>query len=318
MIVDPSTQTRVDVLERRGYKLQKLTQRGGFVATFSVHFDGDITINHQVSIRVLGNTYTRMQSALDRAFLIEKYGRVVKYERLTREEYEETDFIAEYPQEGGIILDAVREGAEGVVDRIYGAVNYIYQKAVDRAFDEHGSIAQQLEGGRDYVNRVGERTPEYKQYLEDRSADWRDAYSNRSIVKEIDPLVNQISRSDLQNSTVELLLVGSQANLPLQFNRGIAKSFHKIAADRQLGPPMIVHVWIRSLDIGNKNTKPSAKIYNFSSGREVVLNLFDQQGFDALHPYHGLEAGVRIYVCPIMEAGGFDIEGGDLMFLRVV
>lgn len=288
------------------------------MATFSVHFDGDITIDHRVSVRVLGNTYTRMQAAIDRAFLLEKYGRVVKYERLSLEEYKETEFIAAYPQEGGIILDALRDGAGGVIDKIYSATNYIYGKAVDGAFEEHRSIAQQLGNRRDYVNGVGEKTPPYQQYLEERSKEWRDAYSSRSIVKEIAPMVNQISRKDLQNSTVELVFIGSRPHLPLSFDRGIAQDFHRITAEKQLGPPMIVQARIGSLDIGNKSTKPTAKVHNLSSGREVVLHLFDQAGFNALHPYHGDEAGVYIYVCPIMEAGGFDIEGGDLMFLRVV
>lgn len=288
------------------------------MATFSVHFDGDITKNHHVSVRVLGNTYTRMQAAIDRAFLMEKHGRVVKYERLSREEYEETDFIAQYPREGGIILDAFKESGNRIIDRIYSTTNYIYERAVRGAFEEHQNIAQQLASRRDYVNRVGQRTPPYEQYFNERSAEWRDAYSNRSILKEIAPLVNQVSRHDLENSTVELVLIGSRTNLPLHFDRSIARNFHRISADKELGPPMRAHVWIRSLDIGGKTIKPNAKVYNFASGKEVVLHLFDQAGFDALHPYHGIETGVEIYACPIMEAGGFDIEGGDLMFLRVI
>lgn len=308
---------QVDDRPHSSYKLQKL-QQGGHVATFSVHFDGDITVDHRVSIRVLGNTYTRMQSAIDRAFLVERYGRVVKYERLSRDEYEETEFIAAYPQEGGIILDALREGAEGIIDKIYSATNYVYGRAVENAFAENINIAQQIDRQKNYVTGVGERTPPYEHYLENRSEEWRDAYSNRSIVKEIDPLVNQISRKGLNNSTVDLLFIGSRTNLPLTFDATLAYKFHKIAADKQLGPPMIVHTWIKSLDIGSKTTKPSAKVYNISSGKEVVLHLFDQAGFNALHPHHGVEAGVRIYACPIMEAGGFDILGGDLMFLKVV
>ena len=39
------------------------------MATFSVHFDGPITVEHKVSIRVLAKTYEHMQRAIDRAYV---------------------------------------------------------------------------------------------------------------------------------------------------------------------------------------------------------------------------------------------------------
>lgn len=287
------------------------------MATFSVHFDGDITVDHRVSVRVLANTYTHMQRAIDRAFLVEKYGSVEKNERLTKEEYQETEFIALYPAEGGIILDAVKLGAERIIDRVYSATNLIYEKSVQGAFQQHQNISQQLAVRRNYVNAVGSRTQSFDEVMRNPDPDWEAAYSNRSIVKEIDRLAIQVTRSDLSTSYVDISLNGSRANLPLHFTPAIAKRFHQIAADRELGAPMLATVQIRMLDVGGNNKKPSAKVLNLDTGRIVNLDLSSEEDFEALHAYHTPNTDVRLYVCPVIEAGGYDINGGDLKFLAV-
>lgn len=287
------------------------------MASFSVHFDGDITIDHKVSVRVLGNTYQRMQRTIDRAYLLDKYGVVEKYERLTKAEYRETDFIAAYPEEGGIILSAVKQGAELVVDRIYAATSVVFQSAVDHAFVQHQSLAEQLIDRRIYANQMGDRARSFADVQAAPPPEWSPAYSNRSIVKEVDQLVSQITRSDLVTSTVDLTLHGSKPFLPLAFTPLTAKNFHKIASDRELGPPMIARAQIRILDAGNPTTKPSAKILNLDTLREVNLHLSNDLDFAALHPYHNGDDEVRLHVCPILEAKGFDLNGGDLMFLGV-
>lgn len=287
------------------------------MASFSVHFEGDITTDHKVSVRVLANTYQHMQRAIDRAYLVQTFGAVEKYERLTKAQYRETDFIAAYPREGGIILDAFKQGADRLIDRIYAATSVVFQSAVDQAFEEHQSISQQLTVRRQYAYQMGDRTQLFAAVQENPPEEWSAAYSNRSIVKEVDQLVGQITRSDLVESSVDLTLHGSRPYLPLTFTPAIARSFHKIAADRELGAPMIARVRIRILDAGNRTTKPSAKILNLDTAKEVNLHLSGDADFAALHPHHNVDDEVRIHVCPILEAKGFDLRGGDLMFLRV-
>lgn len=287
------------------------------MASFSVHFDGDITVDHKVSVRVLAITYQHMQRAIDRAYLVEKYGAVEKHERLSKAEYRETEFIAAYPQEGGIILEAMKQGAERLMDRMYAATSVVFQSAVNQAFEQHQSISQQLVARRQYADQMGDLTRPFSDVLADPSQTWAAAYSNRSIVKEVDQLVGQITRSDLTTSSVELTLHGSRPQLPLVFTPAIARSFHKIAADRELGPAMIARIRIRILDAGNRTTKPNAKILNLDTLKEVNLHLSNDLDFAALHPYHNGDDEVRIHVCPILEAKGFDLKGGDLMFLRV-
>ncbi|MED5618736.1 hypothetical protein [Ideonella sp. BN130291] len=286
------------------------------MATFGIHFDGPITVDHKVSIRVLAKTYEHMQRAIDRAYLIEKHGDVWKHARLKDHEYQETEFIAEYPREGGIILDAVRAGAGAIVDRVAAAIRPVFEGAVNDAIEQQASIAEQLADRRDYVGGMRANTPRFEDLLADPPDAWASGYSNRSVVKEIDQLVAQVTPDRLDGSIVEITLRGRRSHLPFEFDAQIARRFHKIAARKELGAAFAVNTIIRTLDRGNRYARPSAKILNLASGREVVLHLSSQQDCDALHPYHnGRE--VRLFVCPIIEALGFDLMGGDLMFLSV-
>lgn len=49
---------------------------GAIGAVFSVHFDGPITVDHKVSLRVMAKTYEHVQRAIDRAYLLEVRGQI--------------------------------------------------------------------------------------------------------------------------------------------------------------------------------------------------------------------------------------------------
>lgn len=286
------------------------------MAVFSVHFDGPITVNHRVSIRVLSKTYEHMQRAIDRAFLIEIDGDVHKHARLTAAQYAETEFFAEYPREGGIILDATRQGAGAIVDRIASAIRPVVDAALARGLLQHSTLGAQFKERENYVEKMGAYTPSFTDVLADPPPNWAAAYSNRSVIKEVDQLVAQIVPDRVAGSTVEIELTGNRAHLPFVFDARSATRFHKIAAYREYGAPMVVNALIRSLDRGNRYSKPSAKIQNLETGREITLLCSRKEDADALHPYHNSQP-VRLYVSPFIEALGFDMLGGDLMFIAV-
>lgn len=287
------------------------------MATFSVHFDGPITVEHKVSVRVLANTYAHMQRAIDRAFLIQTYGDVWKHARLKADQYPETEFLADYPREGGIILDAVRAHAGPLIDRIAGAIRPVFEQSLQQGLEQHANLEAQMAERRAFVDGMRENTPTYELVAAEPPPNWASAYSNRSVVKEVDQLVAQVTPARLEGSTVEISLYGEQAHLPFEFNAQIARKFHQIASQRELAAPMIVTAIIRSLDRGNKFTRPSAKIFNVSTRREITLQLPAGGDFEALHPHHNGQL-VRLYASPIVEALGFDLKGGDMMFIAVL
>ncbi|QTF76710.1 hypothetical protein [Xanthomonas citri] len=263
----------------------------------------------------MARTYEHMQRAIDRAYLINKHGQVWKHARLKGKEYAETDFTAEYPREGGIIIDAVKRGAEVIVDRIAASVIPVFESSSKQGVKLAESIAEQYQERLGYISDMRSDTQTFESLLSKPPTVWAPAYSNRSIVKEIDPLVGLVSREE--GSSVEIQFVGSRTYPNLRFTPAIARNFHLLASQRMLAAPVIVNARIRTLDRGNKRTMPSAKIENVTTGREVLLHLQERSDFDLLHPLHdGRE--IKIYVSPLTEAMGFDLHGGDLVFLDVV
>lgn len=284
------------------------------MATFSIHYDGPITVDHKLPIRTLAKTYEAMQRAIDRAYLIDRYGDVWKHARLTSEQYDETVFIAEYPREGGIYLDAVKEQGNRIVDRIAEALRPIFQDAFQGAVQEHANLTEQLVDRQNQAISLADNNPTFEALMNNAPHDWARRYSNRSIVKEIDQLSQLITPDRLYGSILEINLNGTSNNDPFVFDSTIAKRFHKIAASRYLSYPIRVTATIRSLDRGNKSTKPSAKIVNIATGREITLKLSSLNDCDELRHYHN-GSQINIYASPIVECHGFDVKGGDMMYL---
>ena len=145
------------------------------MATFSIHYDGPITVEHKVTVRVLARTYEHMQRAIDRAYLFNRYGNVWKHARLKATDYEFVDFMAEYPREGGIILDAVKGGqraASELIDRIGNAIAQPFEQALNGQVEEAAHIAQEIVDRREYVDRMRHRTLEFNEMLERPPAEW--------------------------------------------------------------------------------------------------------------------------------------------------
>jgi hypothetical protein len=285
-------------------------------AVFSIHFDGPIVTEHKVSLRVMANTYEHMQRAIDRAYLDRKYGSVWKHARLKREDYENTEFLAEYPREGGIILDGIRAGAEAIIDRINTAISIPFERAIQQGVEEHAAIVEQLPQRRQFAHDHKEELRPYQEMLDHPDAKVVRAYSDRSIVKEIDQITAMVKPDELHGSSVELKLYGSHAHPVYAFDAARAKRFHEIVSRRELGEPIVIRGRIRFLDKGNKYTPMKAKILNLDSNREITLHLASEEDFLRLHPYHTAEQ-ILLFASPVIEFGAYDPNGGDMYFVDV-
>lgn len=285
-------------------------------SVFSIHFDGPIVTDHKVSVRVMARTYEHMQRTIDRAYIDTKYGNVWKHARLKSDDYEHTEFIAAYPREGGIILDAIRDGAGAIIDRINTAVSGPFARALQEGVQEHELILEQLPKRRDHAHANRDQLSTYQEMLDHPDAKIVRAYSDRSIVKEIDQIASIIRPEELAGSYVELKLYGSTAHPVYVFDAAQAKRFHETVSRRELGEPILIRGKIRLLDQGNKYSRMKAKILNIDSGREITLHLGSEEDFAKLHPHH-MDDQVLLFACPVIEYGAYDPNGGDMYFVDV-
>ena len=285
-------------------------------AVFSIHFDGPIVIEHKVSLRVMAKTYEHMQRAIDRAYLDTKYGSVWKHARLKQDDYEKTEFLAEYPREGGIILDGIKAGAGAIIDRINTAISAPFGRAMQQGVEEHASIVDQLPQRRQFAHARRDQLGTYQDMVDHPDERVVRAYSDRSIVKEIDQIASMVKAADLDGSYIELRLNGSRAHPVYAFDAARAKRFHEIVSRRELGEPVLIRGKIRSLDQGNRYSPMKAKILNLDSNREITLHLGSEEDFLRLHPFHTAEQ-VLLFASPVIEFGAYDPNGGDMYFVDV-
>ncbi len=283
---------------------------------FSIHFDGPIARNHKVSLRVLSRTYEHMQRSIDRAYLDTKYGGVWKHARLKKEDYEHTEFIAEYPREGGIILDAIKDGANAIIDRLNGAISGPFEQALHQGIEEHHSIVEQLVSRKRDAHSQRQHLQTYQEMLDHPDAKIVRAFSDRSIIKEIDQIASLIRPEELDGSYLEINLSGTSSYPTYTFDALQAKRFHDVISHRELGKPVLTRVKIRLLDQGNKYGGMKAKVTNLESQRELILHLESEDDFRKLHPYH-LHDQVMIFACPVIEYGAYDPNGGDMYFIDI-
>lgn len=262
------------------------------MASIAFHYDGKIAENHQLSLRVLGSTLVHLQSAIDRAYLDNRYDNICKFQRLKKPEYPATDFIVGTPEEGGYILDLIREGGEAIVRRVSRAITNVRaapwaqgQDEITRLSVQAATRHAQLQGGVYRGRPLAEFAAEPQ--VEDLAQ-----YGDRSIAKEVDQILAHIRRKQPQEelrNTLELTFkFGGRRDTRFRFDRASAISFHKTVSRRELGEPLLYRGTLRLLDRGRRGVleqKPKAKLTLEDTQRDIILHIGGLEEYNQLAPY---------------------------------
>lgn len=281
------------------------------MSTLHLHFDGDITRNHTVSLRTLGRSLHHLQGAVNRAHLDVKYGEVWKNARLSAEDYIETELWSRPPRDGGFIIEFVENSPriKNTLKRIIGAISPAVEKSRAQALVNAGSLVQQA-AQRDHQVSLGIITPEtYENYVPNAS---QHPYGDRAINKEIDQLISVVRHPNAGRSTIEII-VDADRPIPFKFDRVSSENFHSMVSNRHLGEPLIFQVKVTELDSANK----SAKVINVITERTVKLNYSSEVEFEQIKKYLGAAVSMTFLGSPIFEGGAYDAKGGDVFFIRL-
>lgn len=274
-----------------------------------LHFDGDITRNHTVSLRTLGQSLHHLQGAVNRAHLDVRYGEVWKNARLTAQDYEQTELWTRPPSEGGYIIEFFEKSPrlKQTLTRIVSAVSPAVEKSKTQALANAGSLANQSALREEQV-RLGIIDPQtYEKYIPTAS---QHPYGDRAINKEIDQLIGVVRHKNAGQSTVELI-VCADIPIPFKFNRVASENFHSLVSKRNLGEPLIFSVKVTELDAINK----SAKVINVVTDRMIKLQYRSDIEFELIKKYLGEQVLMNFLGSPIYEGGAYDAKGGDVFFI---
>lgn len=277
-----------------------------------IHFDGDIAVNHQVSMRTLGRTLNHLQNAMDRAYIENKYGQVWKHTRMRSADYKESEFLVQEPKEGGYILDFLANNAvtKNIVDRIASAITPALEQAMQEGENTTDSLAQQIDTRRVQITQQIIEPIGYDELVNSPSNQVIRKYGDRSITKEIDQILAIIRSKNAGQSTFELITHGTQSNKYL-FDCNISKRFHQVVSKRSLGEPVIYVAKVISLDSKNNN----GKIQNLANDRFSNIHFYDVASFFKAKKFLGIEETMTFIGCPLIEYGSFDPQAGDIHFI---
>lgn len=279
-----------------------------YTSKIRIHYEGDITENHQIPMRVLGQSLLYIQKAVDRAYLDLKYNGVWKYARMGKNDYEFTKFLVQEPKEGGYVLDFFSKKKESpqISDRVSSAIN----QAIDQADEHKTSLNTQIEDRKRQVANNIIRPRQFQDVVAQPTDDIKRKYGDRSIAKEIDQVLSIIRAEYSGESTLELGITGSSTQT-FNFNKSNSERFHKAVSGRQIGPPVIYSGKMLALDKRNR----TGKFENTENKRVSIIYFNNENDFLKAHPYLGNEDEMVFIGAPLVEFGALEPNSGDVYFL---
>ena len=280
-------------------------------STIQIHFDGDITENHRIPMRVLGKCLVHTQKAFDRAYLDLKYKNgVYKYARMTTDDYIKTEFWAEAPQEGGYIAQFFSRdrSAPKTADRVSSAINQALEEAVEVKIP----ISEQVNGRKQQISNNIIQPVSFSELFNEKDPDVIRKYGDRSIAKEIDQLLTILRAEYAGDSVLGLTITGSSSQT-FDFNRANSEKFHAVVAGRKVGMPAVYQGKIQSLD--RKNL--TGKFENIENKRTSLLHMTTETDFLKVHPFLGDIGDISFIGCPLIEFGSLEPNSGDVYFLSL-
>ena len=282
-------------------------------ASLSLHFEGDIVVDHLVSARTLRKSLVHTQNAIDRAYLDLKYGNLWKYARMRGEDYPFADFFALYPEEGGFLQKLFSDAGKQIVNRINSALAPAMERVLAEGEEVASSISQQVESRKNQLAHGVLEPTHFQEIIENPGEKVIRTYADRSINREIDQVLSIIRSQHSGESFLEIETYGDKT-LKYEFNKHKSERFHSIVSRREVGDPVIYVARVRQLDRDRRN----GKVVNLENDKSVMVHFLNDRDFVKAHPYLGNNNDMVFIGAPIIEYGAFDPNAGDIYFIDLL
>jgi hypothetical protein len=281
--------------------------------SLSLHFEGDIVSDHYVSARTLGKSLVHTQNAIDRAYLDLKYGNLWKYARMKGEDYQSSDFIALYPEEGGFIQELLSDMGKSITNRISSALSPAMEKVLAEGEEVASSISQQVESRKNQIEKGIIEPQKFNLLVDNPDGKVVRTYADRSINREFDQVLTIIRSQHAGESHLEIAVQGTKM-LKFDFNKHRSEKFHALISRREVGSPVVYVARVRQLDRDGLK----GKVVNLENEKNIVIHFLQDNDFVKVHPYLGNNSEMVFIGAPIIEYGAFDPNTGDIYFIDLL
>lgn len=229
------------------------------------------------------------------------------------EDYDEADFVALYPEEGGFVQKLLSDTGKRIVDRISSAIGPAIERVLNEGEDVAASLSQQVENRKIQFSQ-GIVSPEGFQELINNPGDKIvRKYADRAINREIDQVLSIIRSKHAGESFLEITACGTRS-LNYAFNKSKSERFHSLISTREIGIPVIYVARVRQLDRDRLN----GKVVNLENEKTVAIHFLNESDFLKAHPYLGHNKEMVFIGAPVIEYGAFDPNAGDVYFVDLM
>lgn len=284
------------------------------MSSVTIHFDGYIASNHQVSMRTLGKTLTHLQNSFDRACIEKRRGVLWKYAKMPQSYYSDVELLVQEPKEGGYVLDFLSKNVvtKSIIDRVSQAISIAVEQSIHDGLEQAEKIEETLVKRKVQIEK-GRVDPDiFESVMEHPDANVIRKYGDRAIVREIDQILAIIRSKNAGDSFFEIIFSGENSK-KFDFDKERAKRFHRVVSKRSLGDPIIYTAEVVSLDRPNLN----GKIKNVYTKTTCNIKFINKESLNSAIPFFEQEQRMRFIGCPYIEYGAFDPMAGDIYFIKL-
>jgi len=285
-----------------------------FSPYLQIKLSGDIATKGEVNLRDLANTYTHLQSMIDRAFIdITTKGKIRKHSRLKGNQYGEIFFSVGDPKRSSYLVDLISKTQIGqsILNRINEAIAPVYNVIETSIGVEYQGIYRDLNRVKGQIDQGQIAIMEYNEEEILNKKYFARSFGDKSILKYMDQLVTPTRARDKENYID--LTISTEKTIQLAFNKEKGKKFHHIVTNRTLGLPYTIEGQLVKADWHNRQ----GSFVKYTNGRKCNLKFSTREEVEELSHLMGAK-GIKIVVCPIIEFGSYDVASGDLLFVKLI
>lgn len=270
-----------------------------------------------VLVRDLVPSLQNFQRGLDKLAIFAEHGRILKSSKLSYRQQGLTDLYITTFEEGSFKIPLLGNIGGGLKASLRDFLEGPYARAAQE-FDEEldlpisqrmrNIIARDQEGGIDYQEEadLADGDPEFNR---------RDAQGK--FLRDMDKSIFAMTKEEGQG--VEIKVFDGNQTSTFDFDRRIARRFHRLVDKPSIEEPILCHGSIHSL--GRKSLRGTykfqAKYVSSATGEERNLYILDDAGMVSLRPYN-LDSDFTFVACPVARYGAHDTMRGDLIFVRLI
>lgn len=284
----------------------------------SLHYSGTFEKDNTLTARTAGHGLTNLQRIIDKAVMFSKRGFLKKSDALPAVWYEEADLRVQNFKKGCVTIPLKGPSNLEAISLLKGVLHDPYQKAISEAPIEKQKIVETFENA---LNRAAYRI-EIRTHTEllENVVEASKKYFAESVYRDFDNLISPL-RSSKSKSTdqISVDLSDKSGTKEYEFDKVTSKRFHEIVSQKQIGQVVSFNGRLTGLEETNSKDFPYKGIFlSYASKNEHKLLIRDEKSLNELRPFVAAKnLPLSILASPIIAWGAFDIEKGDLVYLKM-